>query len=541
MNLDRMLVGVMAALVLGWCPVHAQGWDSARTAKAIWQNEIPAPNPAEATTIESALIQWSTSQNELDCGEMRKDLVLLAAFVRSGGASKLNPEIFNWGVAQCEVLDPHEQLLIGDVFYVNGDYEKAISHYGRALKGLEPNEQAHLTATLNTGACLISLGSYSEAIDAFSKVVDHPFPGAEDFKSIATINLAAAQVSAEFLSDAASTIRQLSTDNLSEYWRGIHYSNGLTVHQKLGDYVGSDSVWQHHLRPIPFEFWPPAIHPRILSEILHGGDFIEFAQFRERILQSPSSPLMEPAHSHHALFEQAEHDNTYKLWELYRKYDEGQRQANWIFRNETQPQLQSELHLIQQELGQAQQSSRNWRLTSALMVCALLILTLVILLIRSQRLRRHLMHFSKSEVGTLLAEPQVDEDDLVVLAQALTYGKGLQKALLIVRRLRAEFASQTESRLNLETIELYDELNEREKEVAGYIASGFNSKEIAQMLNVTTQYIYNVRSRIREKMGVPDNEDLLNYLRAAPQAPTNASNQKADPEMPRRDPLNARN
>jgi tetratricopeptide (TPR) repeat protein len=530
MNLDRMLVKVMAALVLGWCPVHAQGWGSARTAKAIWQNEIPAPNPAEATTIESALIRWSTSQDELDCEAMQRDLALLAAFVRSGGSSKLNPEIFNWGVAQCEVIDPYEQLLIGDVFYVNGDYEKAISHYGRALKGLEPNEQAHLTATLNTGACLISLGRYSEAIDAFLKVVDHPFPGAEDFKSIATINLAAAQVSAEFLSDAASTIRQLSTDNLSEYWRGIHYSNGLIVHQKLGDYAGSDSVWQHHLRPIPFEFWPTAIHTRILSEILHGGDFIEFAQFRERILLSPSSPLMNAAHSHHALFEQAEHDdNTFKLWELYRKYDEGQRKANRIFRNETQPQLQSELQLIQQELGQARQSSRNWKLTSALIVCALLILTLAILMIRSQRLRRHLMHLSKSEVGTLLAEPQVDEDDLVVLAQALTYGKGLQKALLIVRRLRAEFASQTESRLNLETIELYDELNEREKQVVGYIASGFNSKEIAQMLNVTTQYIYNIRSRIREKMGVPDDQDLLNYLRAAPQAPAAALGGEAGP------------
>ena len=85
--------------------------------------------------------------------------------------------------------------------------------------------------------------------------------------------------------------------------------------------------------------------------------------------------------------------------------------------------------------------------------------------------------------------------------------------MLIVRRLSAEFSVQTESRLNLEAIELFDELNEREKEVAGYIASGFNSKEIAQMLNVTAQYIYNVRSRIREKMGIPADQDLLNYLR----------------------------
>ena len=515
MHLIRILVvGMIATFILSWCPAHAQGYDSSNTAKAIWLREITGPKPAEVPPIESALIRSSTNQDELDCGEVQKHLALLADHLRRGGESKLYPDIFVWGNTQCGGLDPYGQLLVGDVFFIHGDYGEATAFYQRALKELDPNEQAHLAATLNKGACLVSLGEHTEAIDAFLEVINHPFPRANHFKTIATINLSAAQMNAGFLSDAASTIRQLSTDSLSDYWSGIHYSNGLTVHQMLGNYAGSDSIWQDHLRHIPFESWPLAIHPQILSEILHGADFIEFSQFKKRIVQSPLSPLMDPAHSHYPLFEQAEHDeNTFKLWELYRTYDEGQRQANSIFRNETQPQLQAELQLIQRELGQAQQSSRNWRLTSTLIVSALLILVLSILLIRSQRLRRHLKTVSNSEVVTLLAEPKVDEDDLVILAQALTYGKGLQKALLIVRRLSAEFAVQTESRLNLEAIELFDELNEREKEVAGYIASGFNSKEIAQMLNVTAQYIYNVRSRIREKMGIPADQDLLNYLR----------------------------
>jgi len=529
MNLVRIIAAITATVILVWSSAFAQGEVNSRTGKAIWHNQIPAPDPVEMPSIESALIRWSTGQIELDCGEMKEDLVLLAALLRTGGESKLYPDIFVWGNAQCSAFDPYDQLLVGDVFFVNGDFEEAITYYERASKELDPIEQAHLTATLNEGACLVSLGRYNEAIDAFVKVVNHPFPRADDFKSIATINLCAAQLKAEFLTDAAATFSQTSTDNLSDYWSGIHFSNGLIIHQKLGSYASADSIWQNHLRLIPFETLPLAIHPRILSEILHGGDFIEFAQFKERIVQTPLSPLMDPAHSHYALFEQAEHDeNTFKLWELYRKYDEGQRQANWTFRNETHPQLQSELQLIQQQLGQARQSSRNWRLTSALIVSGLLILTLTILLIRSQRLRRHLMHIPKPEKDTLLAEPQVDEDDLVVLAQALTYGKGLQKALLIVRRLRAEFASQNESRLNLETIELYEELNKREKEVAGYIASGFNSKEIAQMLNVTTQYIYNVRSRIREKIGVPDQQDLLNYLRASTHAPADAPGEETN-------------
>jgi DNA-binding CsgD family transcriptional regulator len=110
---------------------------------------------------------------------------------------------------------------------------------------------------------------------------------------------------------------------------------------------------------------------------------------------------------------------------------------------------------------------------------------------------------------------RVNEEDWVALVQALTYGKGLKKALLIALRMRAEFAGQTGTDLNLEAIACYDELNEREKEVVAHIASGMTSSEIAELLRVSTKYTYNIRSRIRFKLGVPDDEDLLVWLRDA--------------------------
>ena len=495
--------------------VHERGVEMSRS-KAIWMNAIPSPDPSTMTSIESALIRMSTKGHSVNCELIQNELASLATFLRIGKESHLYPDIFAWGKSACPNWDPYCEILVGDAHYAQGDFERAFGSYVLALEGLESNEQPHLTANLNAGASLVSLGRFAEAIKFFQRVIDHPYEGADDFKSIAAINLSAAQLKAEFLSDAASTIRRLSVENLPEYWRGIHFSNALIVHQKLGDYAGSDSIWQNHLSQIPFSSLPPAIHPRILSELLQKGDFLAFSEFKEHVIQLQHSPLLEATHSHHPLFEREEHDQeSVNLWELYRKFEEGQRTAHLVFLNETQPQLQNEMRLLQQELGRALEVTRNWKLTSAFIACALLILALVILLVRSQRLRRHMTHLAKIEPNDLLFEPQVDEEDLVILAQALTYGKGLQKALLIVRRLRAEFAVQSDSRLNLENIEMYGQLNDREKEVAGYIASGFNSKEIAQMLHVTTQHIYNVRSRIREKVGVPDDQDLLNWLRTA--------------------------
>ena len=368
------------------------------------------------------------------------------------------------------------------------------------------------------GACLVSLGRYNEAITEFQHVIDHAYERADVYKPMATINLSAAQLNAGLYSDAKTTIRQLPTENLSDYWRGIHFSNALIAHQKLADYAGSDSVWQNHLMLVPFESLPPDIHPNILSELLHQGDFIEFTRFKNRVIASQQSPLLDSTHSHYPLFTNASNDiGAGILWDLYRNFDKTQRDESITHVQESQSQLKSELLRIQEDLTQEWQTKRDFKLTLTFIITALLTFSLIIILVRSYRLRKNLSTLSSLYKINLDQQPQLDEDDLVVLTQALTYGKGLQKALLIVRRLQAQYTNQSQSRLNLKTLALYNDLNEREKEVADYIASGFNSKEIAQILNVTTQYIYNVRSRIREKFDVPDGQDLLQWLRESSQ------------------------
>lgn len=505
------LIGIILFLQVA----SAQNEVSMDLAQSIWSEQIPPPDPETLGEIEAKLIRLSTEEN-LECAAFQDELTAFAAILRQGAESKLYPGIFLNTPAQCPEWNPFVIFLIADAFYVQGDLDEATRFYRSAREKLEPDGEAHLTACLNSGACLIQLKQFSEAIEVYKEVINHPFAEAETYRYLAQINLSAAQLNAGFLRDALATIREIQVDDLNAYWRSVHFSNALIVYQKLGDYAGSDSIWHQHLSQIPFESIPGSIHKRALLEQLQEGDYYEFIRFRDHVMKTSDSPLRDPAHAHYPLFATDSTDaNLMQLWDLYRDVEARRREDHLVFLEEVQPQLQAELRLIQDELGKARLSSRNWKLTSALIVLSIFSVLMTLLLMRSQRLRRHQQELLQPANGDALMDSRVDEDDLVILAQALTYGKGLQKALLIVRRLRVGLSKEPESRLNLENIEFYDELNEREKAVAEYIASGFSSKEIAQMLHVTPKYTYNIRSRIRAKLCVPDEEELMEWFRNA--------------------------
>lgn len=516
-----MKPAIVVASLMAWAisspgSLIAQNPTSKSLAEQIWTQQVPRPDSSSIQFIESELIRLSALGEAVDCGRMQDELSALAAIIRGGAASKLYPDIFITTYNPCLEKEPFSCILTGDAFYVNEDFEDALNFYRLAAKGLTPDAEAHLTATLNAGACLISLGRYAEAIPAFQQVIDHPFERADAFKALASINLSAAQLNAGLFSDAEATIRDVPVEGLSDYWRGVHYSNGLIVCQKLGEYEKSDSIWQQHLRAIPFTSLPDEVHPYVLSELLSHGDYLGFTQFRSQVQASRQSPLLDPEHSHHLLFDLGEHDeDVHLIWGLYRDFETTQRRAHLAANSAAQLNVQSELQILQSELKQERQLTRNWKLGATVVVLALMGSVLVIQFIRSRRLQRNLKEMRELEQASLPQQQRVNEEDWVALVQALTYGKGLKKALLIALRMRAEFAGQTGTDLNLEAIACYDELNEREKEVVAHIASGMTSSEIAELLRVSTKYTYNIRSRIRFKLGVPDDEDLLDWLRDA--------------------------
>lgn len=55
------------------------------------------------------------------------------------------------------------------------------------------------------------------------------------------------------------------------------------------------------------------------------------------------------------------------------------------------------------------------------------------------------------------------------------------------------------------------ELSAIEEEVLHMLAHGRSSKEIAQILDISVSYVYNIRGRLRKKLGVQDGEDFDNW------------------------------
>lgn len=66
-------------------------------------------------------------------------------------------------------------------------------------------------------------------------------------------------------------------------------------------------------------------------------------------------------------------------------------------------------------------------------------------------------------------------------------------------------------------IEELDALMGVERELVELTLQGMTPKEIAQYKGVSGFHIYNIRSRVRKKLGVPDDQDLGDFLRRTPE------------------------
>ena len=104
-------------------------------------------------------------------------------------------------------------------------------------------------------------------------------------------------------------------------------------------------------------------------------------------------------------------------------------------------------------------------------------------------------------------------DDVRTLGDAITQGKRTADAMLILQKMSMWLlpAHQSE-KLNLETIENYEELTASEKKLLSDLLSGFEAKEIARMMKVSPPYIYNSRSHIRRKLEIPKSMSIEDWV-----------------------------
>jgi DNA-binding CsgD family transcriptional regulator len=109
---------------------------------------------------------------------------------------------------------------------------------------------------------------------------------------------------------------------------------------------------------------------------------------------------------------------------------------------------------------------------------------------------------------------QINEEDVRLLGDAVTYGKRTSEAMLILRKLNASIRNEFDA-LEMEDLKLLDSadlMNSNDLKVLSYLAAGFEPKEIARITGLTVPTVYNISSRIRGKLNIPKGDRLKEWV-----------------------------
>jgi len=129
------------------------------------------------------------------------------------------------------------------------------------------------------------------------------------------------------------------------------------------------------------------------------------------------------------------------------------------------------------------------------------------LLYRNERIQS-----SQRALASVLAESstnkndtlEMDLDDVRILGDAITKGTRTADAMLILQKLNLWLLPvRKDEALNVEALDHYDQLTTSEKKILKDMLARFDAKEIARIMKVSPAYIYNSRSKIRQKLEIP--------------------------------------
>lgn len=110
---------------------------------------------------------------------------------------------------------------------------------------------------------------------------------------------------------------------------------------------------------------------------------------------------------------------------------------------------------------------------------------------------------------------QITREDIRILGDTISYGRRISEAMIVLRKLKSSIDMEEQETALLGKFlseEQAAKLNSRESAVAHHLAASFDAKEISRIMEVSPEYIYNVRSRIRAKLKIPTGMRLEDWL-----------------------------
>lgn len=530
MNLIRLDVP-LSIVATTWLVVSNVCAQSVRDTAIVWQRWdaiIGEGFALSESTLDSAVNRYgqlisSSSDNITDAFALMMSLdESYILFAEATGRPKgLFPEIIERYADQVIQL-PERTFMLGAAYYQNKLFPEATAAFESVIHELPIGAKARNLAHLNLAAALNEQGQVPEAIELLKKWLseseEHAIKLPLGLAEQTRVNLGGLQVSSRAYDDALVTFQAVDTTRLTPYWQAILSANAMIAHHQLRQFAQRDSVWNQSrvfdaIAMIPSE----EFQELVLHQILLSHDFSKFKTFLS-FLQDHGSPLLNPEGRYAGLLNgQANDSQGLQLFIWFAEL--AALEDTFLVRLEED--ARSNVPAFEAiQLSLERQMNRNKWLHWILFAVGLSIVATGVIVFR---LRQAVQQRKSKAIETVINSPRtmkplkrevpITDSDIRILGESIAYGRRVSDAMIVLKKLKANIDAEAEEVQGADlNRELASKLNESEQVVASHILAGFDAKESSRILDVTPEYIYNLRSRIRGKLEIPVGVKLEAWL-----------------------------
>lgn len=415
---------------------------------------------------------------------------------------------------------PHHELydfILGGIAYNTGQFSASVDRYRQALESLSIQDTASVMIQINLSAALHGAGRHAEAVDSLIAMLDADHwkaaPALKDAEYIAqiTINAAAILISEMRDQEALHLLETLENKNTSEYWKVIKLSNQYIAQSNLAQFGACDTLWLKTIQNVPFADLPLLLFQETLGSWLaldaydYCEQLMENSSITNRLLES-DAPLLAAL-----LDPQITNSVRRQRWELLQaaNLQERERLERLVSAQEKTGSPSKTFTSVLEKLGLQKRKTMAWQWISLLATLALFTYVLT---------RRYYKQQAEQKIEAAVQNAErvrkqipansklkIIRDDIRKIHLGLTKGHQIGEALLSLQKVEILHKESAEgiSAKDLGALAGADTLSEIEMTVLQMTMEGITTKEIAHQLNVSSGYVYNSRSAIRKKLGIP--------------------------------------
>lgn len=512
-------------------PCHGQNATAiAQHVEQLLSDEIHLTDSSvHATELQYMAIASQVESGQVDCATYNAiRTTLLMARIKNLSSSLIPSVIRSFESPACPIDCNAFLFLMGNVHFLEGDFNQAIDSYTKAKPG-EGSEQEllhYVRCNLNAAAALQRSGSTPEAIDQLKLLLtflennnNSALLRDAGLQLTVQINLAAMHLSAYANEAALEILLQIKADQLDDYWTHIRNVNLLIAYQGLDSLEASSALWTHHFSNSSNLLQKTALsaHKHLIQQCLMSEDFDSYLLLRQEVESGVTTNLTKEDNPYANLLN-APIDSAVNSWKQYVRWEKQHFQFRMARNEGTYQCMSTELDNLETKLLDANNSLSKFKTGSWIMLL-LLAIGGAFFKLRSMKVeadKRKKLAFAMHSAPTseqLRAPSPIDLDDLRLLGDALVNGKQVSDAMLVLQKLRGMVHTPEFLPFHrMESIEGFRDMNETEKKILGYLIGGFDAKETARMLQVTPSHVYNMRSAIRIKLDIPREEKISHWL-----------------------------